>query len=103
MLGSSTWLLLIGAAQVLDEPIYLHTGETFCHHVNCFFVASTTYGFFFGGFGIAMMRMMFVQFPSRIPIGQVSTALTIGTNSHTTQWRKHGSRVLRALGHGVGN
>ena len=79
MLGSSTWLLLIGAAQVLDEPIYLYTGETFCHHVNYFFVASTTYGFFFGGFGIAMMRMMFVQFPSRIPIGQVSTALTIGT------------------------
>ena len=76
-MGFNTWLLTLGATIILNEPIYLHTGPTFCH-ITYYHSVLGVIQVYSGGVGIALMRMLFIQFPTRMPLEQKATSIVIG-------------------------
>ena len=76
-MGYNTWLLTLGATIILNEPIYLHTGPTFCH-ITYYHSTLGVIQVYSGGVGIALLRMLFIQFPTKMPLGQKATSIVIG-------------------------
>ena len=75
--GISCWYLVVVASISLTDPLYLYTGEFFCHLVT-YTSAVGIIQCFSGSFGIALMRLLFVIFPNQIHLGQNTTATLIG-------------------------
>ena len=69
MFGYSTWMFLVGSNFFFYKPMYTFTGELFCHATNYVVVVGFFHGYN-GGCGIALMRMLFVQFPTKIHFSQ---------------------------------
>ena len=76
MCGFSSWIFFVGSNFFLDKPLYTYTGELFCHATN-YVIVMGIYHYVNGGFGIALMRVVFVQFPANIPVSQIHLALFI--------------------------
>ena len=76
-LGYNTWLFTLGATVIINEPIYLYTGPAFCH-IAYYLSALGVIQVYSGGVGIALMRMLFIQFPTKMPLGQKATSVAIG-------------------------
>ena len=77
MVACSCWLLGYAAAFFVQEvPLHLYTGEYFCRLVNFISVVGLVQSFS-GGVGIALMRLLFIRFPSKVRLGQLSTSLVI--------------------------
>ena len=77
MVACSCWLLGYAAAFFVQEvPLHLYTGEYFCRLVNFISVLGLVQSFS-GGVGIALMRLLFIRFPSKVRLGQLSTSLVI--------------------------
>ena len=57
-------------------PFSHYVGTEFCHGLNYITIMGYIQGVT-GGTGIALMRMLFVVFPSRVYLGQKATAVAI--------------------------
>ena len=75
--GYNTWLLSLGATVILNQPVFLHTGPAFCH-TTYYLSTLGVVQVYSGGVGIALMRMLFIQFPTKMPLGQKATSVVIG-------------------------
>ena len=62
MVGYSAWIMFVLAAIESEEPLVELTGEPFCHLVQFVAAFGVTYSYL-GGMGIALMRMLYIQFP----------------------------------------
>ena len=76
------WLILAGALIYLNYPLDTHLGETFCHVANFCIVLGVSHGLT-GGLGIAVMRIIFVVYSTRLSLGQHKTAICISLISLT--------------------
>ena len=77
------WLLSAGVMISLNEPLYTYLGVPFCQVANFVTVLSVIHGFT-GGTGIAVMRLIFVVYSTKIHLGQRTTALSISLISLTS-------------------
>ena len=78
MIACSCWLLGYAAALSVNDPLHLYFGKSFCSILD--FVSGI--GVFqncLGGVGIALMRVLYIQFSSRVPIKENTLAVLIGT------------------------
>ena len=76
IVGHMIWLLSAGAMISLNEPLHTYLGMSFCQVANFVTVLSVIHGFT-GGTGIAVMRLIFVVYSTKIHLGQRMTALCI--------------------------
>ena len=63
-------------SDIVDRQQSLLTGKTFCH----FSMYVATLGIihsFVGGVGIALMRLIFIKYPTKVFFGEMATALII--------------------------
>ena len=80
--GYSCWLLIVGVTVITKQPMVLYTGITFCQIAMPTATVGIVHGFF-GGTGIALMRIIFIKFPSKVTIGQMTIALLISFTTLT--------------------
>ena len=78
MVGNTCWLFLVSLTMILEEPISLYTGTSFCHTTYFLVSLAIAHGFT-GGLGIAVMRIIFIRFQGRAHLGQTKVALLIST------------------------
>ena len=76
MIGSSCWLVVVGVAIISEKPLSTYYGENFCNITYYLSVYGTVHNFL-GGFGIALMRLIFIRFPSKVQLGQMTMTLAI--------------------------
>ena len=76
MVGYSVWILFVLMAAELEMPIVHYTGEPFCHVVQYLVTYGVFYGYL-GGAGIALMRMLYIQFPRCIQSREMTVAMLI--------------------------
>ena len=68
-LGFSSWLFLYGSSVIINEPLYIHTGHKFCH--TAYYITAVGVAHCYsGGAGFALMRMLFIQFSTKVSFGQ---------------------------------
>ena len=80
--GYSCWLLIVGVTVITKEPMVMYTGMTFCQAVMPTATIGIVHGFF-GGTGIALMRIIFIKFTSKVTFGPMTTALMISFTTLT--------------------
>ena len=80
MVGNTCWLLLVSVTMILEEPVSLYTGASFCHNVYFLISLGVAHGFT-GGLGIAVMRIIFIIFQDKVPFRKGETALLISLTS----------------------
>ena len=70
---------MIGS-MVLKDPVYIYIGESMCHIAHYFSVLGIVH-FFGGGFGIALMRFLLVQFSGKVHLRQrkIAVVISLGT------------------------
>ena len=61
----------------VDGPLYVHTGESFCNVVN-YLNGIAMLQNWVGGFGIAVMRAIYIQNLSIFPIREKQVVLLLG-------------------------
>ena len=94
MMGYSYWLLVMSAAEYLQTPLAqlvdvsslraIFSGETFCRASQVVTTVGVIHSYV-GGTGIALMRLLFIKYPLRMPFEPMTTALMItGTTVTTT-------------------
>ena len=80
MVGNTCWLLLVSVTMILEEPVSLYTGASFCHNIYFLVSLGVAHGFT-GGLGIAVMRIIFIIFQDRVPFRKREIALLISLTS----------------------
>ena len=80
LLGTFFWGLVVTAAVTLPCPLYQYTGKNFCNFAQYLSILGGVHGFA-GGSGIALMRMLFIQFPNNVGLQPMVTALLISTST----------------------
>ena len=63
MVGSSAWMLVVGATMLLSKPVYVYTGAAFCQAANIANVFGISFGFAYGGVAIALVRTLLIRNP----------------------------------------
>ena len=86
MVGYSYWLLISSAGANLKSPLAdlvdqsalrtLFSGETFCRFSQGVATVGVVHSYV-GGTGIALMRLLFIKYPTRMPFGETATALML--------------------------
>ena len=76
MVGYTCWQVFVSVTITLEDPVHIYTGNLFCHTIYFVISLGVIHGLI-GGFGIAVMRILFIKFPSRVSLGKKSTALLI--------------------------
>ena len=82
-MACSSWILGYAAAISVEGPLYLHTGKAFCNIVD--YLNSLAFlQNWYGGFGIAFMRAIYIQDLSVFPIREKQVVFLLGIASLTT-------------------
>ena len=101
LMGSAFWQLIVALAVTLPQAPYFYTGETFCQLTQWVAVTGRVH-YIIGGFGIALMRALFVRYPNRLCFGQNATAgvisaTTLGSTAFSLTSMSLHQRELRIL------
>ena len=80
LLGSAFWQVIVALAVTLPQAPYFYTGETFCQLTQWVAVTGRVH-YIMGGFGIALMRALFVRYPNSLCFGQNATAAVISATT----------------------
>ena len=88
-LGCLSWTFTVVFSVILPHPLYHYTGYDFCRIVMWLTALGHIHSFI-GGFGIALLRMLFIRFPSKLKLGRNVTALIISffALAHSVKNRK---------------
>ena len=76
MVGYTCWQVFVSVTIALEDPVHTYTGNSFCYTIYFVISLGVIHGLI-GGIGIAVMRILFIKFPSRVSLGKNSTALLI--------------------------
>ena len=77
-IGYLSWTFTVVFSVILPHPLSHYTGYDFCRVVMWLTALGQMHSFS-GGFGIALLRMIFIRFPSKLKLGQNATALIISS------------------------
>ena len=66
MIGSGTWLFVVGASMLNPKPLHVYMGKAFCQTANIVNVFGVAVGYGYGGVAIALVRTILIKNPFNI-------------------------------------